>query len=168
MGYSASLGLTFSGSKATSRKARRFAFISPKTRTSSASTRRSAVSLQPRSLRFARQLIPRQNGQTDEMRRRTFIALLGGAAVAWPLAARAQQAAIPVVGFLGGATHSAWIHWTAAFVRRLRELGWIEGRSIAIEYRWAQGRSERYTEIAAEFVRLKVNVIVTAGAAAAA
>ena len=101
------------------------------------------------------------------MKRREFITLLGGAA-AWPLAARAQQPAIPVVGFLGGATHSAWVHWTAAFVRRLRELGWIEGRSIAIEYRWAQGRSERYTEIAAEFVRLKVNVIVTAGASVVA
>ena len=101
------------------------------------------------------------------MRRRDFITLLGSTA-AWPLAARAQQPAIPVVGFLGGATHSAWVHWTAAFVRRLRELGWIEGRSIAIEYRWAQGRSERYTEIAAEFVRLKVNVIVTAGASVVA
>src|SRR5262249_9467219 len=94
--------------------------------------------------------------------------LLGGAAALWPLAARAQQAAMPVVGFLGGATLSAWVHWTAAFVRRLRELGWIEGRSIAIEYRWAEGRSERYTEIAAEFVRLKVNVIVTAGASVVA
>jgi len=100
--------------------------------------------------------------------RRELLAALGGAAVAWPLTARAQQPAIPVVGFLGGATLSAWVHWTAAFVRRLRELGWIEGRSIAIEYRWAQGRSERYTEIAAEFVRLKVNVIVTAGASVVA
>src|SRR5262249_3754144 len=101
-------------------------------------------------------------GSTGGMavKRREFITLLGGVA-AWPLAARAQQAAMPVVGFLGGATLSAWVHWTAAFVRRLRELGWIEGRSIAIEYRWAEGRSERYTEIAAEFVRLKVNVIVT-------
>ena len=102
------------------------------------------------------------------MKRREFIVLLGGAATARPLAARAQQPAMPVIGFLGGATHSAWVHWTAAFVRRLRELGWIEGRSIAIEYRWAQGRSERYTEIAAEFVRLKVNVIVTAGASVVA
>jgi putative ABC transport system substrate-binding protein len=100
--------------------------------------------------------------------RRELLVALGGVAAAWPLTARAQQPAIPVVGFLGGATHSAWVHWTAAFVRRLRELGWIEGRSIAIEYRWAQGRSERYTEIAAEFVRLKVNVIVTAGASVVA
>src|SRR5262245_28863787 len=101
------------------------------------------------------------------MKRREFITLIGGVA-AWPLAARAQQPAMPVVGFLGGATLSAWVHWTAAFVRRLRELGWIEGRSIAIVYRWAEGRSERYTEIAAEFVRLKVNVIVTAGASVVA
>jgi len=106
--------------------------------------------------------------QLDQLKRREFITLLGGAAAAWPIAARAQQPAMPVVGFLGGATHSAWVHWTAAFVRRLRELGWIEGRSIAIEYRWAEGRSERYTEIAAEFVRLKVNVIVTAGASVVA
>ena len=81
---------------------------------------------------------------------------------AWPLAARAQQAAkLPTIGFLGAATPSAWSQWTAAFVQRLRELGWIEGRTVAIEYRWAEGRSERFAEIAAEFVRLKVDVIVT-------
>jgi ABC-type uncharacterized transport system substrate-binding protein len=101
------------------------------------------------------------------MKRRDFITLLGGAAATWPLAARAQQP-MPVVGFLGGATLSAWVHWTAAFVQRLRELGWIEGRTIAIEYRWAEGRSERYTEIAAEFVRLKVDVIITVGASVVA
>jgi putative tryptophan/tyrosine transport system substrate-binding protein len=100
-----------------------------------------------------------------DMKRRDFITLLGGAA-AWPLAARAQQPAkLPTIGFLGSATPSAWGPWTAAFVQRLRELGWIEGRTIAIEYRWAEGRSKRYTEIAAEFVRLKVDVIVTSGAA---
>jgi ABC-type uncharacterized transport system substrate-binding protein len=100
-----------------------------------------------------------------EMRRREFIALIGGA-TAWPLAARAQQPAkLPTIGFLGTATPSAWNQWTPAFVQRLRELGWIEGRTVAIEYRWAEGRDERYTEIAAELVRLKVDVIVTGGGA---
>jgi putative tryptophan/tyrosine transport system substrate-binding protein len=95
------------------------------------------------------------------MKRRDFITLLGGAA-AWPLAARAQQPAkLPTIGFLGATTPSAQSQWTAAFVQRLRELGWIEGRTVAIEVRWAEGRTERYTEIAAEFVRLKVDVIVT-------
>ena len=94
------------------------------------------------------------------MKRRAFITLLGGAVV-WPLAARAQQAGkLPTVGFLGS-NASAWSTWTAAFVQRLRELGWIEGRTIAIEYRWSEGRPERNAEIAAEFVRLKVDVIVT-------
>ena len=93
--------------------------------------------------------------------RRELLAALGGAA-AWPLAARAQQAGkLPTVGFLGVATPTAWGPWASAFVQRLRELGWIEGRTIAIEYRWAEGRSERFAEIAAEFVRLKVDVIVT-------
>jgi putative ABC transport system substrate-binding protein len=100
--------------------------------------------------------------------RRDFITLLGGAA-AWPLAARAQQAGkVPTIGFLGTTTASAWGPWTAAFVQRLRELGWIEGRNLAIEYRWADGRTGRFTEIAAEFVRLKVDVIVTGGLSAVA
>ena len=100
------------------------------------------------------------------MRRREFITLVGGAAVAWPLTARAQQAGkLPTIGFLGAATPSVASQWVAAFVQRLRELGWIEGRTVAIEYRWAEGRSERYAEIAAEFVRLKVDVIVTWGTA---
>ena len=98
------------------------------------------------------------------MRRREFITLLGGAAVAWPLAARAQQPAkLPTIGFLVGRHASAASPWVAAFVQRLRELGWIEGRTVAIEYRWAEGRSERFAEIAAEFVRLKVDVIITGG-----
>jgi len=97
--------------------------------------------------------------------RRDFIILLGGAAV-WPLAARAQQPAkLLTIGFLGTGTSSGWSQWTTAFERRLRELGWIEGRSIAIEYRWADGRSERFPEIATELVGLKVDVIVTAGGA---
>ena len=100
------------------------------------------------------------------MRRREFITLLGGAAAAWPLAARAQQPGkLPTIGFLGQSTPSAESHWIAAFVQRLRELGWIEGRTVAIEFRWAEGRSERFAEIAAEFVRLKVDVIVTSGTA---
>jgi ABC-type uncharacterized transport system substrate-binding protein len=99
------------------------------------------------------------------MTRREFITLLGGTAVAWPLAARAQQAGkLRTIGFLG-ADASSFSPWTAAFVARLRELGWIEDRTIAVEYRWSEGRIERYTEIAAEFVRLNVDVIVTGSAA---
>jgi putative tryptophan/tyrosine transport system substrate-binding protein len=97
------------------------------------------------------------------VKRREFITLLGGAA-AWPLTARAQEARkLPTIGVLGGANASAWRPWTAAFVERLRELGWIEGRTIAFEYRWAEGRDDRKAEIAAEFVRLKADVIVTDG-----
>src|SRR5215510_3293772 len=100
------------------------------------------------------------------MKRRAFITLLGSAA-AWPLAARAQQATkLPTVGFLGATTPSAQSQWTAAFVQRLRELDWIEGRNIAIAYRWMEGRNERAAEIAAEFVRLRVDVIVVQGTAA--
>jgi putative ABC transport system substrate-binding protein len=103
---------------------------------------------------------------TAKMRRRAFITLIGGAAAAWPLSARAQQAAkLPTIGFLGGTTPETWSRFVAAFVQRLRELGWIEGRTVAIEYRWAEGRGERFAEIAAEFVRLKVDVIVTVGGA---
>ena len=98
--------------------------------------------------------------------RREFITLLGGAATAWPIAARAQQTRkIRTIGFLGNATFSTWRHWVVAFVQRLNELGWIEGRNVAIEYRWAEGRSERYVEIAAEFSRLNVDVIITTGPA---
>jgi putative ABC transport system substrate-binding protein len=103
------------------------------------------------------------------MRRRDFVILLGGGAAAWPLAARAQQAGkLRTIGFLGASTPSAWNQWTTAFVHRLRELGWTEGRTVTIEYRWAEGRSERYTDIATEFVRLNVDVIVTVGSAVAA
>jgi len=99
------------------------------------------------------------------MKRRAFITLLGGAAIAWPLAARGQQAKLPTIGVLGASTPLNWNPWTAAFVQRLRELGWIEGRTVAIEYRWAEGRNERYSDIATEFVRLKVDVILTTGTA---
>jgi ABC-type uncharacterized transport system substrate-binding protein len=98
------------------------------------------------------------------MRRRDFITLLGGAAAAWPVLARAQVGKLPTIGFLG-ADPAAFSPWTAAFVAHLRELGWIENRNVAIEYRWSEGRTERYAEIAAEFVRLKVDVIVTVGSA---
>jgi putative ABC transport system substrate-binding protein len=97
------------------------------------------------------------------MKRREFIALVGGAAVSWPIAPRAQQSRLPTIGFLVGSTASATNQWTATFAKRLRELEWIEGKNVAIEYRWAEGRTERYAEIAAEFVRIKVAVIVTAG-----
>jgi len=98
------------------------------------------------------------------MKRREFITLLGGAAATWPLAARAQQSAkLPSIGFMGQTTRSVAGEWTAAFVQRLRELGWIDGHNVAIEYRWGEGRNERFAEIAAEFVRLKVDVIVTSG-----
>src|SRR5262249_47118842 len=95
--------------------------------------------------------------------RREFITLLGGAA-AWPLEARAQQPA-KTIGFLGASTRSLEAPWIAAFLQRLRELGWIEGRTIAIEYRWAEGSEERFAQIATELVRLKVDIIVTWGSA---
>jgi len=95
--------------------------------------------------------------------RRKFVTLLGGAA-AWPIAARAQQAGrLPTIGYLGSSTPTG-APYNAAFVQRLHELGWIEGRTVAIEYRWAEGHSERYAEIAAEIVRLKVDVIATSAA----
>ncbi len=100
------------------------------------------------------------------MRRREFLTLLGGAAVAYPMAAQAQAGRLPTIGFMGDSA-SAFVHRTAAFVERLRELGWIEGRTVAIEYRWSEGRPERVAEIAAEFVRQKVDVIVTFGGAVA-
>jgi putative ABC transport system substrate-binding protein len=101
------------------------------------------------------------------MKRREFITLLGGAAVTWPLAARAQPTKLPTVGFLGVSTPAAQGHMVAALVQRLREFGWIEGRTIAIEYRWAEGHDERYSEIAAEFVRLRVDAILAQGTQAA-
>ena len=101
------------------------------------------------------------------MRRREFITLLGGVA-AWPLTAPAQQPGkLPTIGFLGAATASAGGQWAVAFVQRLRELGWIENRTVTIEHRWAEGRDERFAEIAAEFIRLKVDVIVTYGTTSA-
>jgi putative ABC transport system substrate-binding protein len=98
------------------------------------------------------------------VKRRNFIALISGAAAAWPLAARAQQPGkLPTIGHLGGTTPLAESRWVAAFVQRLHELGWIKGRTVAIESRWSEGRAERAAEIAAEFVRMKADVIVTTG-----
>jgi nucleotide-binding universal stress UspA family protein len=102
----------------------------------------------------------------SHIERRKFLATVGGAA-AWPLPAWAQQPGkLPTIGFLVAGTPSSHGQWVAAFVQRLRELGWIEGRTVAIEYRWAEGRTERAAEIAAEFVRLKVDIIVTSATAA--
>src|SRR5262249_2086119 len=99
--------------------------------------------------------------------RREFITLLGGAAASWPLAARAQQSTrLPKIGLLGTGTPAVRGQWIAAFMQRMRELGWIEGRSVAFELRWAEARSERFTEIATEFLQLKVQVIMTYGTAA--
>jgi putative ABC transport system substrate-binding protein len=98
------------------------------------------------------------------MQRREFITLLGGAAVAWPFAAHAQQAGrLPTIGFLGAswASRSGEGQRLVAFLERLHELGWFEGRTLSIEYRWAEGRNERFTEIASEFARLKVDIIIT-------
>jgi putative tryptophan/tyrosine transport system substrate-binding protein len=99
------------------------------------------------------------------MRRREFIVLVGAAALSLP--ARAQLSKKPTVGFLGASTPAATEQWVAAFSQRLRELGWTDGRSVVIEYRWADGRNERMAEIAAEFVRAKVDVIVAQGTQAA-
>lgn len=100
------------------------------------------------------------------IRRRQFIASLGSVAATWPLAARAQQAAkVPTIGFFSAGSAAALEHWVAALAQRLRELGWSEGSTVAIEYLWADGQEERLHEIAAEFVRRRVDVIVTHSAA---
>jgi putative ABC transport system substrate-binding protein len=100
------------------------------------------------------------------MKRREFIGLIGSASVTWPFSARAQQ--LPTIGILGANSLSMQRQWTEAFLQRLREVGWIEGSTVAIEFRGAEGRSERYGEIAAEFVRMKVAIIVTSGGSAVA
>jgi putative tryptophan/tyrosine transport system substrate-binding protein len=97
------------------------------------------------------------------MKRREFIALLGGTAASVPFAARAQQAdKLPTIGILGSSS-ATWNHWLGALVLRLRELGWIENRTVMIDYRWTEGRSERYAEFGAEFARRKIDVIVPLG-----
>src|SRR4051812_35922290 len=99
------------------------------------------------------------------MRRREFVGLLGGG-LYWPFGVQAQTVKMPTIGMLGASTVSNWAPWVAAFTQRLRELGWTEEHTVRIEYRWADGRSERFSEIAAEYVRIGVDVIVTVGGAA--
>jgi putative ABC transport system substrate-binding protein len=103
------------------------------------------------------------------MKRREFITLVAGGMAAWPAVGLAQQRTgkLPTIGIMGAGTRQGWSQWTAALVQRLSELGWVEGRTIAIEYRWADGRGDREDEIAAEFVRLKVDVILTVGGTSA-
>jgi putative ABC transport system substrate-binding protein len=111
-------------------------------------------------------LEPIRLGHTNEWLKLSADDVAGGAAAVWPLATRAQQPGkLATIGLLGTGTSRAWRTWVAAFVQRLGELGWIEGRTVAIEYRWADGRSDRYTEIATEFVGQMVDVIVTTGIA---
>src|SRR5947208_13534989 len=101
--------------------------------------------------------------QFDRLKRREFLTLVGGAATR-PLTARAQQPAkLPTIGVLGSGTPATHGPWISIFAQRLRELGWIDGRTVAIEVRWAEGRSDRAAEIAADFVRMKVDALVTSG-----
>ena len=97
------------------------------------------------------------------MRRREFITLLGGAAAAWPLAARAQPSALPVIGFLNNTTPQTYAPFIAAFRRGLGQVGYIEGQNVAIEYRWGRNQSERLPDFAKELVQRAVTVIVASG-----
>src|SRR5262245_53709123 len=100
--------------------------------------------------------------QFDHLRRREFITLLGGAA-AWPLAARAQQAALPVVGFMAGSSPAALSQQVAAFREGLKEAGFIEGMNVAVEYRYGEGQLDRFPALASDLVRRQVAVLVASG-----